>query len=179
MAKFGLFTFGGGYAMIAFLENAFVTKHKMIDSEEFLNITAIAESTPGPISINIATYVGYKQAGFLGSLAGTLGLCLPSFVIVYIISLYLDKFLALTVIASAFKGIQACVVYLIISAGIKLFSSLKKTPLNLALFGTTLVLMICFSLLAINLSTIVYILVGGVIGITLFCTGKIKEGEKK
>jgi len=179
MAKVGLFTFGGGYAMIAFLENAFVTKHKMIDSEEFLNITAIAESTPGPISINIATYVGYKQAGIFGALAGTLGLCLPSFTIVYIISLFFDDFLSYTLVANAFKGIQACVVYLIISAGIKLFSGMKKTAINLVLFATTLSLMILFSLLAVSLSTVAYILVGGAVGITLYCTGKIREESKK
>lgn len=179
MAKVGLFTFGGGYAMLAFLENAFVTKHKMISTDEFLSITAIAESTPGPISINIATYVGYKQAGLLGALIATLGLCLPSFVIVYVISLFFDNFLSITLVAHAFRGIQVCVVYLILSAGIKLLKQMKRTVFNLALFGTSVTLMVLFSLLAVNLSTIVYILVGGVLGIALYYAKVIKEAEEK
>ena len=82
MLKIGLFTFGGGYAMIALLENEFVSKRAWIDKEEFLDMAAIAESTPGPIAINAATYIGYKKAGFLGAAISTLGMCIPSFVII-------------------------------------------------------------------------------------------------
>ena len=179
MAKVGLFTFGGGYAMLAFLENAFVTKHKMISTDEFLSITAIAESTPGPISINIATYVGYKQAGLLGALTATLGLCLPSFVIVYVISLFFDNFLSITLVAYAFRGIQVCVVYLILSAAIKLLKQMRRTAFNLIAFGVSLALMVLFSLLAVKLSTIVYILVGGTLGIVLYYAKVIKEADEK
>ena len=77
MLKIGLFTFGGGYAMIALLENEFVEKKKWLEKDEFLNIAAIAESTPGPIAINAATYIGYKNAGFIGSAIATLGICIP------------------------------------------------------------------------------------------------------
>ena len=84
----GLFTFGGGYAMIALLEEELVSKRKWIDKEEFLDLVAIAESTPGPIAINMATYVGYKRAGFLGALFSTIGMCIPSFVIIFLISLF-------------------------------------------------------------------------------------------
>lgn len=73
MLKIGLFTFGGGYAMIALLENEFVAKKKFLEKDEFLNMTAIAESTPGPIAINAATYIGYKNAGVIGSIIATLG----------------------------------------------------------------------------------------------------------
>ena len=91
-AKIGMFTFGGGYAMIAMIEEACVDKKKWITHEEMMNITVIAESTPGPIAINCATYVGYKQAGFVGSIFSTLGIVFPSFIIIYIISMFLDGF---------------------------------------------------------------------------------------
>ena len=92
MMKIGLFTFGGGYAMLALLEDEFVSKRKWLDKDEFLRMTAIAESTPGPIAINAATYIGYKQAGILGSLAATVGVCIPSFAVIYVISLFLMPF---------------------------------------------------------------------------------------
>jgi chromate transporter len=94
MLKIGLFTFGGGYAMLALLENEFVSKQKWMEKDEFLDMAAIAESTPGPIAINAATYIGYKQFGILGSVFATLGICLPSFLnsstISAIIVLYSD-----------------------------------------------------------------------------------------
>ena len=95
MLKIGLFTFGGGYAMIALMETEFVAKKKFLESDEFLDVVAIAESTPGPIAINLATYIGYKQKGFLGSLLATIGMCIPSFAIIYVISLFLNRFLEL------------------------------------------------------------------------------------
>ena len=83
--KIGLFTFGGGYGMIALLENEFVERKKWIEHDEFMDIIVIAESTPGPIAVNSATYIGYKMAGVLGSVFATLGVALPSFIIIYII----------------------------------------------------------------------------------------------
>ena len=98
--KIGAFTFGGGYAMIALLEAEFVTKRGWLDRDEFLDIVAIAESTPGPIAINCATYIGYKNAGLIGSAAATVGVVLPSFAIIYLISLFFDAFLSLTYVFS-------------------------------------------------------------------------------
>ena len=92
MLKIGLFTFGGGYAMIALLENEFVEKKKWLEKDEFLDVAAIAESTPGPIAINAATYIGYNNFGIIGSMIATLGICIPSFVIIYAISLFFDAF---------------------------------------------------------------------------------------
>ena len=126
MLKIGLFTFGGGYAMIALLEDEFVSKKKWVDHEEFLDIAAIAESTPGPIAINAATYIGYKLFGILGSIVATVAICIPSFVIIYAISLFFDAFLSFTLVAYAFRGIQVCVVYLILSAGLKMLRKMKK-----------------------------------------------------
>ena len=114
--KIGLFTFGGGYAMIALLEEEFIQRRKWLDKDEFLDMTAIAESTPGPVAINSATYLGYKLAKVPGAATATVAVCLPSFLIIYAISLFFEQFTQLTVIANAFKGIQVCVIYLIFSA---------------------------------------------------------------
>ena len=116
--KIGAFTIGGGYAMVALLEHEFVEKKRWLTREEFLDMVAIAESTPGPVAVNSATYIGYKLAGVAGAAASTLAVCLPSFAVIYLISLFFDRFLQLTVVANAFKGIQACVIYLILSAGV-------------------------------------------------------------
>ena len=179
MLKIGLFTFGGGYAMIALLENEFVAKKKWIEKDEFLDLTAIAESTPGPIAINAATYIGYKRAGFLGSIVSTLGVCIPSFSIIYAISLFFDAFLSLTWVRYAFKGIQVCVVYLILSAGLKMLKQMKKTAFNIILIVTTIVCMITFSLFAVEFSTIFYILIGGALGVAVYLLGRLKKEEKR
>ncbi|MBQ4557588.1 MAG: chromate transporter [Clostridia bacterium] len=179
MLKIGLFTFGGGYAMIALLENEFVSKKKWIEKEEFLNMVAIAESTPGPIAINAATYIGYKNAGVMGSALCTLGVCIPSFLIIYAISLFLDAFLTLTIVANAFKGIQVCVIYLILSAGIKMLKAIKKNLFNTAIIISTVVCMVLLSLFAIRFSTVFYILISGIAGVAVYLIGKLrKDGEK-
>ena len=179
MLKIGLFTFGGGYAMIALLENEFVAKKKWIEKDEFLDVAAIAESTPGPIAINAATYIGFKNAGIVGSIIATLGISIPSFVIIYAISLFFDAFLSLTLVAYAFKGIQICVVYLILSAGLKMLKQMKKTVFNMIIISITIICMVVFSLFAVKLSTIFYILISGACGVMLYLLGKIKKGGKQ
>ena len=181
MLKIGLFTFGGGYAMISILESEFVEKKKWIERDEFTDMVAISESTPGPIAINSATYIGYRTAGFWGSFFSTLGMCIPSFVIIYVISLFFDKFLSFKYVQYAFNGIQACVTFIILSAGVKLFVKSKKTVFSCILFGITVTVMFMFSLFGIKFSSIYYILIGAGTGllyyfITLVIT-KIK-GEK-
>jgi len=178
MLKIGLFTFGGGYAMIALLENEFVTKRGWLEQEEFLDVAAIAESTPGPIAINSATYIGYKQAGILGSLVATLGMTLPSFCIIYAISLFFDAFLSLTVVACAFRGIQIAVLYLILSAGLRMLKKMKKTPFSWAVLLLTLIGMVTLTLFSVKLSTIVYILTSGVAGVTLWLIQRLRRGKK-
>ena len=179
MLKIGLFTFGGGYAMIALLENEFVEKKKWLEKDEFLDVAAIAESTPGPIAINAATYIGYKNAGMIGSMIATLGICIPSFVIIYAISLFFDAFLSLTLVAYAFKGIQICVVYLILTAGLKMLKQMKKTTFNMIIISITLICMIVFSLFAVKFSTIFYILISGACGVAVYLLGKIRKEEKQ
>lgn len=176
--KIGAFTFGGGYAMLSLLENEFVSKRKWLSKDEFLDMLAIAESTPGPIAINSATFIGYKTAGVLGSAFATLGVVFPSFIIIYVISLFLDTFLTFTIVASAFKGIQACVVYLIGSVGIKMFKQMEKKPLPIAIMATVLVSMIVFSLFAVKFSSIIYILISGALGVIAFYSKHLARKEE-
>ena len=178
MLKIGLFTFGGGYAMIALLENEFVEKKKWLEKDEFLDVAAIAESTPGPIAINAATYIGYKNAGIIGSIIATLGICIPSFVIIYAISLFFDAFLSLTLVSYAFKGIQICVVYLILTAGLKMLTHMKKNAFNVIILSITFLCMVVCSLFAVKFSTIFYIMISGACGVAVYLLGKIRKEEK-
>lgn len=172
--KIGAFTFGGGYAMIVLLENEFIAKKQWISKEEFLDMVALAESTPGPVAINSATYLGYRMAGIAGAGIATIAVCIPSFLIIYVISLFLEGFLSLTVVSHAFQGIQVCVVYLILSAGIKMLKEVEKTIWNmLIIIGVMTAMMVC-SLLAVSFSSIYYILICGVIGIVIHMLNKMK-----
>ena len=177
--KIGAFTFGGGYAMLALLENEFVSKKKWMEKEEFLDMVAIAESTPGPIAINCATYIGYKQAGVLGSACATLGVVLPSFIIIYVISLFLDAFLTFELVGYAFRGIQAGVVYLILSAGLKMLKGLKKDVLSVVILSAVMILSVAFSLLAISFSAILFILISAAVGLSVWAIAGAKRGGEK
>ena len=179
MLKIGLFTFGGGYAMLALLENEFVGRRQWLEKEEFLDMVAIAESTPGPIAINAATYIGYKLCGFWGALLATVAICIPSLVIIYTISLFLDAFLSLTLVARAFRGIQVCVIYLILSAGIKLLRGMKKTPLSLSLLCGTVLGMVTCSMLAVRFSTVFYILIGGAFGVLFYLIRHLRKKKEE
>ena len=181
MLKIGLFTFGGGYAMIALLENEFVSKKEWIEKNEFLDMVAIAESTPGPIAINAATYIGYKMLGVLGSLTATVAVCIPSFVIIYAISLFFDAFLSFTLVAYAFSGIQVCVIWLILSAGLKMLKQMRRTVFNILVLSTVILCMVTFSVFSVSFSTIFYILISGGIGLFMYLIGllrKRKEDDK-
>lgn len=178
MLKIGLFTFGGGYAMIALLENEFVSRKNWIDKDEFLDMVAIAESTPGPIAINAATYIGYKTGGFFGSLTATVAVCIPSFVIIYLISLFFDAFLSLKLVAAAFRGIQVCVIYLILSAGLKLLRQMKRNALNICILAAVIATMVTFSVLSVSFSTVFYILICGAIGLFCYLFGRLRSGKE-
>ena len=132
-AKIGLFTFGGGYAMISLIENSCVEKKQWITHDEMMNVTVIAESTPGPIAINCATFVGYKQKGLTGAISATIGMVLPSFSIIFLISMFLDNFLEITWIAHAFMGIKIAVGILILDAAIKMIKKMQKQPIPLTI----------------------------------------------
>lgn len=183
MLKIGLFTFGGGYAMVVLLEHELVEKKGWIEKSDFYDMLAIAESTPGPIAINSATFIGYRLAGVLGSIFATVAVCIPSIVIIYLISLFFDAFLSITLVGYAFKGIQACVSYLILSAGIKMIKKLDKNALSITLMVLSLGVFIAFTLLSISFSSIFYILIGAGVSLTVYlislASKKFKKGDKK
>lgn len=175
--KIGAFTFGGGYAMIALLETEFCVRKNWLDKKEFLDMTAISESTPGPTAVNSATYIGYKIGGAFGALAATVGVCIPSFIIIYIISLFFDEFLALKYVYAAFRGIQVGVIYLIISAGLRMFRALDNTLLDKVILLSVFTVMILFTLFSVNFSSVFYILISGVIGVAIYLVKKLRKGS--
>ena len=164
----GLFTFGGGYAMIPLLKETIVNKKHWMTDDEVLEMIAIAESTPGPIAINMATYVGYKKKGFFGSVFATLGVVLPSLIIIFLISLFFDAFMQNQIIQYAFTGIKCGVAILITKTGIDMFIKCKKNIVNIVLFILTFGTMLVIDLWAINFSAIVLLLIGGVTGIVVY-----------
>ena len=178
MMKIGLFTFGGGYAMIALLEHEAVEKKRWMTKEEFMDLAAIAESTPGPIAVNAATYIGYRQAGLFGAAAATVGLCVPSFVIIFCISLVFDRFLSLKLVGYAFRGVQMGAVYLIFSAGWKLLKGLKKTAFNITLTVAVAAAMLACSLCAVKFSTVFYILICGAAGVLFYYIRRLRAGKE-
>ena len=175
--KIGLFTFGGGYAMIALLEEEFIQRRKWLDKDEFLDMTAIAESTPGPVAINSATYLGYKLAKVPGAATATVAVCLPSFLIIYAISLFFEQFTQLTVIANSFKGIQVCVIYLIFSAGVRMLKALDKSPFATGVLAAVMLVMVGLSLAGVSVSSILLILLSGAAGVAAWLIGRRKEGK--
>ena len=175
--KLGLFTFGGGYAMIANIRESVVEQKKWLNEDELVQVITVAESTPGPIAINLATYVGYKQRGFWGSLCATLGVVLPSLMIIFTISLFLDAFMANRWVKYAFVGIKCAVAFLIVKAGVNMLRKVPKKPLPLVCFGVTFAVMIAFELLAVEFSSIFLILIGGVIGIFAYVLCKTNKGD--
>ena len=178
MLKIGLFTFGGGYAMIALLEHEAVEKKHWLTKEAFMDMAAIAESTPGPIAVNAATHIGYVQGGFFGAVCATVGVCLPSFVIIFCISLVFDRFLSLKFVGYAFRGIQMAVVYLIFSAGWKLLKGLKKTAFHITLTAAVAAAMIVCSLCAVKFSTVFCILICGAAGVFFYYVRRLRAGKE-
>ena len=167
-AKVGLFTFGGGYAMIAIIENACVEQKKWITHDEMMDMTVIAESTPGPIAINCATYVGYRKRGLWGAMMATLGIVLPSFLIIYIIAQFLDSFLTYPLVAQAFSGIKIGVGVLILDVGMTMIKKLPKKPLPRSIAFSSFAAMMIINLFVLDFSSIVLMLIAGVISLALF-----------
>ena len=165
--------------MINLLDREFVERRGWLVEEEFTDLVTVAESTPGPIAINCATFIGYRREGFLGAVFATAGMCTPSLVIIYLISLFFNQFLSLGWVASAFKGIQVCVIFLIFSAGLKMLKKIKKTRFNIAVTSVTLISMITLSLLSVSFSSIFYILIFGGVGLFVYAIGYFKEKKEE
>lgn len=171
--KIGLFTFGGGYAMIPLIHFYAVDKYHWITEQEFIDIIAIAESTPGPIAINSATYVGYKVLGVKGSAAATVGVVLPSLIIITIISAFLMKYKSNVWVEYAFKGIRVGVAVLILNAAVRIYKKVEKDVMAWILF--------LFGLLAAYfewIPVVFIILIGGVIGIIYYVFVRKEEVKK-
>ncbi len=132
--KIGVFTFGGGYVMLGIIEKEVTEKKEWITKDDMFNLLAIAESTPGPLAINAATFIGYKRGKFLGSFLATLGVVLPSFIIIILISLFLNQFSSNIYIQGFLKGIQAGVGVLIFQAAWRLSKPIQKNYLNIIIF---------------------------------------------
>ena len=163
-AKIGLFTFGGGYAMLPLIEHTCVKKKQWLTNEDMLNITVMAESTPGPVAINCATFVGNKQKGFFGALAATLGMITPSFVIILLISFFLERFLEIKWVAGAFQGIKIAVGILIIDAAIRLFKKLPKKALPMVILAISLAAMLVIDIFSLHITSVVLLFAAAAIG---------------
>ena len=181
-ARIGLFTFGGGYAMISIIEDICVERKKWISHEEMMNMTVIAESTPGPIAINCATYVGYKLAGLPGATVATFGMVLPSFVVIFIVSKFLDNFLEIKVIANAFLGIKIAVGILIFDAAITMIKKMKKKIFPRIIMISAFLVMTMVNIFSWNFSSINLMLIAGVLSLIIFAVQTApdrKGGAKK
>ena len=152
--KIGAFTFGGGYAMIPLIQREAVDHRKWVTEDDILDIVAIAESTPGPIAINSATFVGYRAAGVLGSAAATFGVVLPSFVIILALSFVLQQFQEVRAVQYAFRGIQAGVLALLVKA---LWTMYKKAPKGWAAYVVMAGSFVATAVLDIN---VLFVIIG-------------------
>lgn len=177
--KIGLFTFGGGYAMITLIEKTFVEKRKYISEEELLDIVAIAEATPGVMAINSATYIGYKVLGFWGSLMATIGVSTPSFVIILIVSFFYEKLVSIKYVKYFIDGLMVAVTFLILRAGIKLFKSAKKDALSYILIALSFIALLLIKFFNVSFSTVYMILLGGLISLIVYLFGQLISKKKK
>lgn len=145
----GLFTIGGGYVMIPLIKENFVEKKAWLDEVEFLDILTIAESSPGPIAINMSTYIGYRKYGLKGAIVATIGVVIPSFVCIYIISLFFENILSYTIVRNAFIGIRIGVSITIIKVATKMFITEYKNSTEKTLILSMFIIIV----LAITIAT--------------------------
>ncbi len=170
--KIGLFTFGGGLAMLSLIEEECVGKRHWITHEDVMDVTVIAESTPGPVAINCATFVGFQQAGVLGAIVATVGVVIPSFVIIYVIALFMNDFMEYTIVANALKGIAVAVGITILDVGISMIIEMKKNKQSVGIMLTAFVLMLLTDIFAWNLSSVTLLFVAAIFSLVAF---QIKE----
>lgn len=176
--KIGLFTFGGGLAMLSLMEEQCVEKKHWITHDEMMDVTVIAESTPGPIAINCATYVGYQQAGMAGALAATVGIVLPSFFIIYLISMFFNQFLEIKIIANAFKGIKAAVGIIILDAAIMMIRKMEKNKLTLGIMIASFGAMLLIQIFSWNFSSISLMIVAAIFSLVVYQINAIRHGKE-
>lgn len=170
-AKIGGFTFGGGYAMLPILQRDVSETKKWATEQELMDYYAIGQCTPGIISVNVATFIGYKMAGIAGGIIATLGVVTPSVIIITLIAAFLSNFADLPIVIHAFNGVRVCVCILILNAVIKLGKKSIVDKLTLSVFLVVSILSI-----ATNLSPILYIIISGILGALIY---KFEGGNKK
>ena len=178
-ARIGLFTFGGGYAMLPLIEHICVEKKQWITPDEMMEITVIAESTPGPVAINCSTYVGCKRAGLRGAAAATVGMVLPSFCIIFLISRFLDHFLEIAWVAHAFAGIKIAVGILILDAAFRLMKKMKRDAVSVTILVCAFLAMLLGDLFALRISSIALMLTAGAVTLCLSLVRGAAEGRRK
>lgn len=161
-AKIGGMTFGGGYAMLPFLQREIVEKNKWATEEEIMDYFAIGQCTPGVIAVNTATFIGYKLAGVLGGILATLGVIFPSLVIISIIAAFIRNFADIEAVQHAMNGIQICVCALILDATIKLVKKSFADAYCIIIFAITIAVSLFTGISA------VFIVIGaGLLGIII------------
>lgn len=176
--KLGTFSVGGGPAIIALLRDELVIKQKMITDEELIEMISISESTPGPLAVNLATYLGFKKSGLLGALFATLGVIFTPFWLMFVVSLFLRNLLEIKAIQYAFMGINCAVIYLIIKVAFSLFKKVKVDWISILLFLLVLLAQILFHIFNISFLSIFYILGGIVIGVIIYGFFNIRRSTK-
>ena len=177
--KIGAFTFGGGYAMLSLIEDACVTRHGWMTHEEMADMLAIAESTHGPISINCATHIGYRQAGLLGAAMATLGVVLPSFMIILLIANFFDTILEVPLINAAFRGIRVAVALLILRVGIKFVRKTKREAFPVGLLLASSLSMLAIHFVSLSISTVYLILAAALLGLAASFLRKKENKEEE
>lgn len=177
--KLGVFSIGGGPTMLTLLQGELVDKKHWISNDELMEMTAIAESTPGPIAINLATYLGYKKGGFLGALLATLGVIITPFVLMFCISLFLEKVITNEWVSYAFMGVKVGVAFLLLKVSFTLVKNIKKNALGIVLLVGVTIAMVLFTIFSVNFSAVYFILLGALLGLLIYGIIPKRKGEKK
>jgi chromate transporter len=169
--KIGAFTFGGGYAMLPLIRREVVDRENWVKENEFIDIIAVAQSLPGPVAVNSAVFIGYKLRGIVGAVSTTLGVVLPSVIIILVIAMFFTAIKGSTVMEQVFMGIRPAVVSLILIAAIQLLRSLKKNSFNIGLIIFSFV-----SIAFLNFHPILVIFIAGFSGlIKKYLGGRVRE----
>ena len=174
--KIGLFTFGGGYAMIPLIKREITEKHGWIGDEDILDIIALSESTPGPIAINMATFIGNRSGGILGATLATLGVVLPSFIIIFVISAVLREFQRLEAVQFAFMGIRAGVLALLLKALFSMYRSCKQSLFAYIVMAAAF-LMVAIVEQFLNIS-VLYVIIGCALAGLIYSLVANRRAEK-
>lgn len=164
--------------MLTLLQGELVEKKKWLDNDELMEMTAIAESTPGPVAINLATYLGYKRGGFFGALLSTLGVIITPFTLMFVISLFLSNLLSVEAVKYAFMGVKVGVVFLLLKVSITLIKGIKKDVFGVILMTLVLIAMVLLTIFAVNFSAIYFILLGAVLGLLIYGVIPKKRKDK-